>query len=106
MGAARNMNVQNMIFASLKKKVALGNSRRCLKDVASDLLNALGEDANSIAKGTFLCPQTVMRVMDCEDGYSPRADTLERCFRYCNAEIVFNEAVIKPQYKNQPKETE
>ena len=106
MATARKLEVSNFIFASIKKRSALGNSHRKLKDVAADLLNATGESPDDIAKGTYLCPSTVKRVMDCEDNYSPRADTLERCFRYCNASVVFEETMMKKNYLNQPKEKE
>jgi hypothetical protein len=94
---------KNHVFGNLKKKVALGNTRRGFKEVASDLLNATGERASDIAKGTFLSPATVARVMDCEENYNPQSQTVERCLIYCNAEVTFEETTIKAKYSNQPK---
>lgn len=99
------MSIKNAVYANIKKRVALGNTRRGFKEVASDLINATGQKPSEIANGAFLSASTVARVMDCEDDYSPRSDTLERLFRYCNAEVSFSETEIKPQYANKPKET-
>lgn len=96
--------IHNLIFASVKKRCALGNSKRGFKEVASDLLNATGLSTTEIANGTFLCASTVARVMDCEEHYAPRADTLERVFRFCNAECTFEEVPIKAGYMNKPKD--
>jgi hypothetical protein len=98
------MSAKNLILNNLKKRVALGNTRRGFKEVASDLLNATGEKPSKIASGTFLSSATVARVMDCEENYRPQAETLERIFRYCNAEATFDHCVIKSQYQNKPKE--
>jgi hypothetical protein len=95
---------KNMIYNNVKKRVALGNTRRGFKEVASDLANATGEKAIDIAKGSFLSTSTVARVMDCEDNYRPQSETLERIMVYCNAEVIFTEVAIKPQYANKPKE--
>lgn len=92
----------------LERSHALGNSKRGLKEVASDLCNQVARNdkkgLREMADGTFLCKQTLQRVMDCEEGYRPQADTLERIFRYFNAEISFNEVVIKGRYQNKPKD--
>lgn len=98
------MSVKHLIYENLKKRVALGNTRRGFKEVASDLLHATGEKPAQIAKGTFLSPSTVERILDCEENYRPQSETVERCLRYCNASVEFSEAVIKPQYANKPKE--
>lgn len=103
--------IKNAIFDRVKA-VALGNTKRGLKEVASDLLNDQGRDKASmkaICEGTFLSRTTVERVMDLADtesgeAYRPQSETLERVFRYCNAEITFNEVSIKPSFRNQPKE--
>ena len=94
----------NSIYDNLKKKKALGNSKRGFKEVASDLLHATGEKPNKIAAGTFLSAATVARVMDCPDEYRPQSETLERIFKYCNAEATFDYTTIKPQFANKPKE--
>lgn len=85
-------------------EIALGNTRTGFKEVASDLLNAQGRDQiRNIVAGTFLSRHTIERVMDCEDNYKPMSDTLERIFRYCNAEVVFNETTIRKKFQNTPK---
>jgi len=98
------MSSRDLILKRIKA-VALGNTRRGLKEVASDLVNELGRDAiDEIQDGTYLCRSTIERVMDCDENYRPQAETLERIFRYCNASIVFKHEEIKPTYTNKPKE--
>ena len=83
----------------------LGNSKRGLKELTSDCINQLGKgQIDEIAKGAFLCKHTVERVMECEELYAPRADTLERLLRYCGAEIEMNTVSISPRFRNKPKE--
>lgn len=101
MGQIKN-SILNHIAA--KKRVALGNTRRGFKEVAADLLGATGLRPKAIATDCFLSASTVARVMDCEADYRPQAETLERIFRYCNAEVSFAGCEIKPQYQNKPKE--
>lgn len=98
------MSATKAIYNNLKKRIAIGNTSRGFKHVASDLLHSIGEKPSRIADGTFLSPHTIQRVMDCEDNYRPQAETLERIFRYCNAEVAFTECAIKPQFQNKPKE--
>lgn len=98
------MSALDHIYNSVNKKRALGNSKRGFKEVASDLLHATGEKPAKIAAGTFLSAATVARVMDCPDEYRPQSETLERIFRYCNAEATFNEVRIKAEFANKPKE--
>ncbi len=86
---------------------ALGNSKKTLAKVASDLLNTEGRQrAGVIAADCFLSKVTVVRIMDegGDETYSPRADTLERVFRYFGAEIYFRKVTIKKLYHNKPKE--
>lgn len=98
------MSAKSAIFDQLKKKVALGNTARSFKHVASDLLHASGEKPSRIAEGTFLSVHTIARVMDCEEPYRPQSETLERIFRYCNAVCTFEHEIIKPKFQNKPKE--
>jgi len=104
-----NFGIKAAIFDRVQN-VALGNSKRGLKEVASDLLNDQGRgQLNNICKGTFLSRSTVERVMELTetengDPYRPQSETLERIFRYCNAEIVLTEVKIKPKFRNAPKE--
>ena len=86
---------------------ALGNSKKNLAKVASDLLNTEGRKmAGRIAEECFLSKVTIVRIMDegGDETYAPRADTLERVFRYFGAEIYFRKVTIKKLYLNKPKE--
>lgn len=106
---ATNFSIKRAIFDRVNT-VALGNSDRGLKEVASDLLNDQGRDQiKNICQGTFLSRTTVERVMELKetgngDPYRPQSETLERIFRYCNAEIILQEVKIKPKFRNIPKE--
>ena len=87
------------------KCVALGNTSRGLKEVASDLCNELGKGAiKDIAAGTYLSSATIARVMDCEANYRPQSETLERIFKYCNCKVSFEEVRINAKHQNIPKE--
>lgn len=87
------------------KNVALGNSDRGFKEVASDLLCEIGKDnIKQISEGTYLSRATVARVMDCEDNYRPQSETLERIFKYCNAKVTFDQVSIRGQFQNKPKD--
>jgi len=92
----------------LERSTALGNSKRGLKEVASDLCNQVGRNnkkaMRDLSEGTFLSRGTIQRVMDCEENYRPQAETLERIFKHFGAEVMFNEVTIKPRYQNKPKE--
>lgn len=97
-------NVAQMVFEKVQQK-ALGNSKTSFKKVASDYVNSMGRDnLGKIADGAFLCRHTVERIADCEDNYQPRADTVERIFRYFGAECIFNEVTIKAKFQNKPKD--
>lgn len=90
------------------KRQALGNSELGLKEMCCDLLNQEipHGDAKAlmrVANGTFLCPSTLVRVLDCESAYSPQAQTLERILRYCNMSLTANYELIKTQFMNKPK---
>ena len=99
------MDAERGLILRRIKAVALGNTRRGLKEVASDLLNELGRDSlNEVAEQTYLCRATLDRVAECEEQYRPQAETLERIFRYCNASIVLKHEEIRPQFANKPKE--
>jgi hypothetical protein len=99
------MSQAKQAILSRVKTIALGNTNRGFKHVASDLCNELGRKAaKDIASGTYLSVATVQRVMDCPEGYRPQSETLERIFIYCNAQVSFAEVAIKGKYANQPKE--
>jgi hypothetical protein len=89
----------------LERSHALGNSKRGLKEVASDLLNREGRKFIKVmAEGMFLSRATVERVMDCPEHYRPQAETLERIFRYFGAEVHFKEVKINGRFQNKAKE--
>lgn len=104
MARAKTPNVIAFHNAILERASALGNSKRGLKEVASDLINDYGRHRKrELCDGCFLSPATLERVADCDPDYRPQADTLERIIRFFGGEITFNSVVIKPRFRNQPK---
>ncbi len=102
---ATSTNVARMKSTLLQRSRALGNTKRGLKEVCSDLLCQYDrKEAGKIAAGCFLSRATVLRVMDCDEAYRPQADTLERILRYFNAQIMFAEVKIKAEFQNHEKE--
>ena len=90
----------------LEEATALGNSKTNFAKVASDLLNACAESVGKMAEGCFLSKATITRLMD-EGGtdlYHPRADTVERVFKYFGAEVHFRKVVISNRWQNKEKE--
>lgn len=91
----------------LEEATALGNSKTNFAKVASDLLNASGRgSASMMAEGCFLSTATITRLMD-EGGtdlYHPRADTVERVFKYFGAEVHFKKVLISNRWQNKEKE--
>lgn len=105
MGVVINMNGEQMI---LNRASALGNSKKKLMHVASDLITRDG-NFKAIAGGTYLSIHTIRRVADLtetETGaeYRPNADTLERIFKYFGAEIRFNYLKVSKKFMNEEKE--
>ena len=99
------MSVKNAFLSNIRNK-ALGNSKTTLKHLACDLLNAMGTDHEDVAdhaEGTFLCKTTIRRIMLCPDEYNPQAETIERVFRYCGAELTISPVAYKAQFGNTPK---
>lgn len=90
----------------LAHAAALGNTKKNLAKLAADLLNTEGRQrAGRIADECFLSKPTVQRMMK-EGGdatYSPKADTVERIYRYFGAEIYLKQVNIRPENRNQPK---
>lgn len=109
MATARQIDIKNRLLTSTQ---ALGNSNRGLKEVCSDLLNNHGrsrKDIRAVMEGTFLCPQTIQRMMDLsetEEGraYKPNADTCERILRFFGAQVMFDQVNIQSRYMNKPKD--
>ena len=98
--------ISNSIRENIRDRVALnalGNRKRDLKAVAIDLINASGQDWGEIAAGCYLCKATIKNLAT-ENTRFPRADTLERIFRYFEYDVTLGEVRLKGQYRNQPKE--
>lgn len=88
------------------KLKALGNSTRCLKHLASDVVNAHGisdKAMDDLVEITGLCRHTLYNVANCHDDYSPQAETIERCFRAGDKGIVLYDVEILPEFQNKPK---
>lgn len=101
----RQANVAAIKAGLLERTSALGNSKRGLKEVCSDLCNQFDrKHASKIAEGCFLSRGTVLRVMECDEMYRPQAETLERILRFFNAQVFFSEVAIKPRYRNHEKQ--
>ena len=92
--------------AAIQQRVnVLGNSKRGLKELASDLLNQDGRrNVKLMVEGTFLSRGTLERIMDCDEYYQPRNDSLERVLRYYNKSLTVEDTVITTRYRNKPKE--
>ena len=108
MATATKLHFKNRLLTGSK---ALGNSKRGLKEVCSDLINQAGTDAKTlqqISRGTFLSDTTLRRMASLTetehgDPYRPQADTCERILRYFGAEILFDQVEIRRQFQNAPK---
>ena len=109
MAAATKLDIKNHL---LTKSKALGNSKRGLKEVCSDLLNDYGRGPGimkELAAGTFLAPATLDRMMKLAEAksgadYRPNADTCERILRFFGTEISFDQVRITGRYNNKPKD--
>ena len=88
------------------RNTAGGNSDVRMKDLCCDILNAEPKSKGylkRISEQTFLCEQTLQRVMENPDGYRPQSDTMERIINYADKRIVLEDVKIQKRYKNQPK---
>ena len=109
---------QNQIMQAQLKKViadraqisALGNTKKKLVNVASDICHELKDKTsiNHICNATFLSRVTVTRLLDMNESetgrpYMPNADTVERIFTAAGYGLSFDSVKIKPQFSNQPK---
>jgi hypothetical protein len=98
--------VSTRIRQEIRRKVALkaiGNSRRTMRDVAVDLINASKLDWTEIADGTFLAVGTIGNLAKDRTQF-PRYDTIERLFRFFEYEVQFKDSHIKAEFRNTPKE--
>ena len=91
--------------AAVSEKVdmqALGNSDRDMKTVAIDLIHASKISYKDIAYGAFLCEATVKKLAT-EKTRWPRADTIERIYRYFGVQLTGELVAMKHQYSNKAK---
>src|SRR5215475_9823428 len=102
---ATKLDIKNHLLSKVR---ALGNTKKGLKEVCSDLVNQFGTDTKSferIAKGTFLSVNTIRRIStlkDCDTGevYKPQSETIERILIYFGAEIHFEQVPIRNEFRN------
>jgi len=90
-------------IGSKVKMQAIGNSKRKLRDVAVDLINASNLRWKDIANGCYLSPATIAKLAR-DETKNPQSETIERVFRFFNMQVNMGDLVIKGQYANQPKE--
>lgn len=98
------------VIADRSQLTALGNSKKKLVNVASDICHELKDKTsiNHICNATFLSRVTVTRLLDMSESesgrpYQPNADTVERIFIAAGYGLNFEPVNIKAQYSNQPK---
>lgn len=84
------------------KLIAIGNSKRKLRDVAVDLVNASDLSWKDVANGCFLSPTTIKKLAK-DETKNPQSETIERVFRFFNMQVQLNGDTIKGQYANKPK---
>ena len=99
------MSIGKEIRRSIAQNVALdsgGNSHRSLQNVAVDLINASGMSWKEVASGCFLCTATVKNLATGKTRF-PRADTLDRVYRFYEYKIGFRRESIKSEFQNHPK---
>lgn len=97
--------IQQLFHERISSKVqltAVGNSKRKLRDVAVDLINASDMSWQTIAEGTFLTAMTVKRLAQ-DITKNPQAETIERVFRFFSYEVALSATEIKTSYANKHK---
>lgn len=94
--------VKTRIGAKVKLQ-AIGNSKRKLRDVAVDLINASGLDWKTIAAGCYLSKATIGKLAK-DETKNPQSETIERVFRFFDMQMSLSNEIIKGQYSNRPKE--
>jgi len=99
-----NATAKKAIMMSIQTRT-LGNSKRGLKELASDLIAEYGVNATkNIAENAYLSKVTVDRVLECEEHYQPRLDTVERILRVMGCRLNADYISIKGAFMPQPKE--
>lgn len=99
------MTIAAEIRKQIKAKVALsavGNTKRKLKDVAADLINAANLPYAEVAGRCYLCTSTIKNLATGKTK-NPQAETIERVFRYFEYSVTFDQVKLKGQFENQPK---
>lgn len=105
----KKMSAVKKLIAGIvqEKRQALGNSKRGLKELASDLLNEdIGQNKKRrqfVSNSCFLNIHTIERVMDCDENYRPMSDTLERILKYYDIRLTAEYEPIKAEFQNKPK---
>ena len=93
--------VKTRIGAKVKLQ-AVGNSKRKLRDVAVDLVNASGMGWAEIAAGCYLSKATIGNLAK-DKTKNPQSETIERVFRFFDMRVMLSGENIKGKYLNQPK---
>lgn len=92
------------VISNINNKV-LGNSKRGLKELASDVIAAQGSKASKkVAEAAYLNVATVERVLKCEPNYRPQAETIERILRACDVRLESGYIATQGKYRPTPKE--
>ena len=94
------------VKARLGSKVrmqAIGNSKRKIRDVVVDLVNASDEDWKTIANGCFLSKSTIANLAK-DKTQNPQTETVERVFRYFSMTLNINPVPINAKFGNKKKE--
>jgi len=97
--------IKQLMLDKVKHK-ALGNSTRCLKHLASDLVNEYGTSdkcMDDLVDMTYLCRHTLYNVANCHDDYSPQAETIERVIRALGQGIALYDVDMQEEYQNKEK---
>jgi hypothetical protein len=95
----------NVVRKQIKAKVALkfgGDDKRTMHDLAVDLINASGLDWKEVANGCYLCKSTVKNLATQKTRF-PRADTLERVFKYFEYGGTLQAAKVSAKNANKKK---
>ena len=96
--------IRHEINARIAEKVKLragGNTRRRLRDVAADLVNASSDSAATIAEKAFLSPATVRNLAAGKT--KPQAETVERIFSLFDLQVQLENVQITPAFRFPPK---
>lgn len=94
--------IENQI---LENAAILGNSKRGLKELASDLINDYGRgNKKGLVEGTYLSAGTLDRLAECDEMYRPQAESIERVLKFFGCELSAHTVVIGARYRNKEKQ--